>query len=228
MNIALFKDVTTEDVLVKLEAEGKKYTGLYVDMNDKEQRKFVKASATLINDLLKTLDRARIDKSQTYKLSVEAEAKSIRERLEAANLPYTMLIDAHKHERAEILAREKAKVDAEALALQIEADHEHAILMDKVQMSEKAERERERAANEERIASEAADRAVQQERTRKEREAQALETSRLQREADKQYVSEVRTATKESLMKYGADEDLARTIVMAIHVGNIANVTINY
>ena len=64
MSITLFKEITTEEALSKLEADGKKYTGLYVDMEDKEQRKYVKDSAALIIGLLKKVDRARIDKSK--------------------------------------------------------------------------------------------------------------------------------------------------------------------
>jgi hypothetical protein len=220
--------VTTEAILQGLEADGKNYEGLYVDMNDKEQRKYVKAGATLINDLLKTLDRARIDKSRSYKVSVEAEAKSIRERLEAANLPYTMLIEAHKHERAEILAAEKAKADAEALALQIESDHEHAILMDKVETIEKAEREREKAVALERMVEQLAEARIRQDREHKAQIARNLEAARLKREADKAHVGEVRTAAKESLMAIGMDEMIAKAVVMAIHKGQIANVTISY
>ena len=129
MDIVLFQEITTEDALRQLELEGEKYTGLYVDMNDAEQRKYVKESATMIGGLLKKLDRSRIDQAKASKLSIETEAKSIRERLETANLPFTMLIDAYKHERAEILAKQKAKDDAMALALQIETDHEYGLLM---------------------------------------------------------------------------------------------------
>ena len=80
MSIVLFNDITTEETLRQLEATGDKYKDLYVDMNEKEQRKYVKDSASVINDMLKKLDRARIDKSKEYKAKVEAEAKSIREQ----------------------------------------------------------------------------------------------------------------------------------------------------
>jgi hypothetical protein len=228
MEIAIFQEITTEDALTKLEADGKKYEGLYVDMNVAEERKYVKENAALINDLLKKLDRARIDKSKAYKQQVESEAKDIRERLEAANLPFTMLIDAHKHERAMILAAEKAKAAEAALALQIEADHETALLMDKVQMIEKAEREAERIANEDRLKKEAADLAVSQEQERVRREAEAKEADRLQREADKQHVTNILTKTKVSLMNIGLDEKVAIDVVKAIRNCEIYNVSITY
>ena len=107
MSIVLFKEITTEDVLLELEAEGKKYEGLYVDMEDKKQRKYVKDSAALVNGLLKKVERARIDKSKEYKANVEAEAKEITARLEAANAPFSLLIEAHSESRKQILAEEK-------------------------------------------------------------------------------------------------------------------------
>lgn len=228
MDITLFQDVTTEATLSQLESDGEKYTGLYVDMNDKEQRKYVKDSAVLINDLLKKLDRARIDKTKAYKTSVEAEAKDIRERLEAANLPFSMLIDAHKHERAQILAAEKKQAEAMALALQIEADHEHAILMDKVEMIEKAQREQARIDHDAQIAYDAAQQAIQQEQARIANEAKRAEMDRLQREADKEHVTSVLSAAKVSLMDIGLDEMVAVEVVKAIRAGKIANVSIQY
>jgi hypothetical protein len=231
MDIVLFQEITTEQALQKLEEEGKKYKGLFVDMNDKGQRKYVKHAAQFINDTLKKLDRARIDMAKNHKISIEAEAKTVRERLEAANLPFTMLIDAHKHERAEILAKEKAEVEAAALVIQIEADHEHAILMDKVQLVEALERERDREAERQRIESEAAARAVQQEKERVDKEAKRLDKERQQREADKDNLYNlynVRKAAKEAFMAMGIDEKLSRAAVLAIHRGEIPNVTITY
>ena len=228
MDIVLFSSITTESALTKLEAEGKKYTGLWCDMDDKEQRGYVKSQAVLINKIIKQVDRSRIDQKKAFGLNVEAEAKAITERLQAANLPFTMLIDAHKHERAEILAAQKARDDAMALALQIETDHENAIMWDKVEMFEKAEREKVRLSNEKRIGDEAASKAVEQEQRRQANEAKRLEVERLQREADKAHVSNVRRKAKECLMAYGIDEDMAKTIVIAIHKGGIANVKISY
>ncbi len=228
MDIVLFQDITTESALRQLELEGEKYEGLYVDMNDKEQRGYVKSQAVLINDIIKKVDRSRIDQKKAFGVRVEAEAKAITDRLEFANLPLSLLIDAYKLKRAEILAAQKARDDAMALALQIETDHENAIMWDKVEMFEKAEREKVRLANEKRIGDEAASKAVEQEQRRQANEAKRLEVERLQREADKAHVSNVRRKAKECLMAYGIDEDMAKTIVIAIHKGGIANVKISY
>ena len=137
-SIVIFKEITTNEVLLELEAESKKYEGLHVDMEDREQRKFVKDKASLVSGILKKLDRARIDESKSYKVKVEKEALDIKERLEIINLPFTALIDAHKAERAAILAEEKAIREAKELAIQIEIDHEDAIQYNKVHAFEKA------------------------------------------------------------------------------------------
>lgn len=125
-SVILFKDLTTEEALQEIEAGAKKYEGLYVDMNDKKQRKYVKDSATSINDLLKKIERARIDKSKTYKIQVEAEAKQIKDRLEAANSPFSDLINGYNEERAKILAEEKRKQQEVIDALQYERDYDEA------------------------------------------------------------------------------------------------------
>lgn len=46
--------------------------------------------------------------------------------------------------------------------------------------------------------------------------------------ADREHVSGIRTATKNDLMGCGIDEAHAKDIVLAIHNGRIANLTINY
>jgi len=184
VNIAIFKEITTEEVLQSLEADGEKYTGLFVDMDNAEERKYVKDSAAKISGMLKTLDRARIDKARDFKQAVELEAASIRSRLEAANEPYTLLIDAHKEKRAAILAEKKAREDAAALRIQIAEDHDSAIMEDKVRQLEKAERERLQAEHEAKIAAEAAERATseaEEKAARQVAEAQAA-TERAERE----------------------------------------------
>ena len=162
MSIVLFKEITTEKVLSELEADGQKYTGLYVDMEDKKQRKYVKDSAALINGLLKKVDRARIDKSKFYKVNVEAEAKAITARLEEANKPFSLLIDAHNDKRKAELAEEKRLAEVKeaarlAVIAQAERDehHEMAFLM----MAEEF-RQREALAEQERLDQIARDDAI--------------------------------------------------------------------
>lgn len=75
MDIAIFKEITTNDYLKELKVESEKYTGLYVDMEDAPQRKYVKDKAHDINQLLKKIDRKRIDASKEYKIKVEKRSQ---------------------------------------------------------------------------------------------------------------------------------------------------------
>lgn len=169
-NIVIFEKITTNEVLLGLESESKKYEGLHVDMNNKDERKFVKDKASLVSGMLKKLERARIDESKEYKLKVEVEAADIKERLEIINLPFAALIDDHKAERAKILAEEKATEEAKELAIQIELDHENGIMENKVRDFEiqqeiarqkelKEQQRLESIAESERLAKEAAEQA---------------------------------------------------------------------
>lgn len=220
MNIVLFEDITTEDALQAIEADSEKYVGLYVDMDNAPERKYVKDKASEIQVILKALDRARIDKSKAYKLKVEKEAQSIRERLEHANTPFTLLIDQHKKKRADILAEEKRVADAKALAIQIENDHEFALLMDEQVMLEKHLAEENRIKYETQLKEEAAAKAL-------EREAERQRQENIERQVDIKNVSAKRTEAKNGLMKF-VSEAVARDIVMAIHCGAIDNVSIQY
>ena len=228
MEVSIFNEITTNEILVDLEAEAKKYEGLYVDMDNKEERKYVKDKAVLISSLLKTLDRARIDKSKDYKILVESEAANIKGRLEEANKPFTLLIDEHKEKRARELAKIKEIEDRKALAEKIEADHDSAIMEDKVRTFEKAEAEKAAAelaetqkAEVERLAKVAAELAAQElinkaELDKKEAEEaqakaklQAEESERLRIEAVEQQkiaakIAEERRVEAEKLAIQGA------------------------
>tara|TARA_R100001244_G_C5168875_1_gene131567 strand:- start:1173 stop:2003 length:831 start_codon:yes stop_codon:yes gene_type:complete len=158
-DVTIFQDITTDSALLELEAESKKYDGLYVDMEQAEQRKYVKDKATLINGMIKKLDRSRIDKTKEYKNSVETEAKEIKQRLEFANRPFTLLMDKHKEKRAAILSAEKAALQLVEDAKKKEEDHDSAIMEDKVRTFEAAETLRLQKERDEQIAKGAADNA---------------------------------------------------------------------
>jgi hypothetical protein len=143
MNISIFQDVTTEENLFALEQAAETYENLYVEMDQPEQRKFVKEQAAHIFGVLKKLDRVRIDKSRDYKLQVEAEAGLIKARLEGANKPFTDLIDEYKIVRESELAKQKAREAAKQLLIQFPIDHADGLLMDKMFDFEKAEAIRE-------------------------------------------------------------------------------------
>jgi hypothetical protein len=107
--IVIFKELTTNESLIEIELQSKKFVGLTVDMDDAKERKKVKDSAQLISDILKRVDRARIDHSKDYKAKVEAEATMIVDRLTVANKPLTDLTDAYTAKRKQILDAEKAR-----------------------------------------------------------------------------------------------------------------------
>jgi len=187
MKVALLQSITTEEALTELEANGEKYTGLFVDMDDAKQRKYVKDNASLINGLLKKVDRARIDLAKDYRSNIEAEAKSITERLEAANSPFSSLIDAYAEKRKAILAEEKRIADeVEAVRLagiaQAERDehHEMAILM----MAEDM-RQREAQAEQARLDQIARDESIALEATQKaeEKAKEAIAQAELDKKA---------------------------------------------
>lgn len=173
MQITIFKDLTTEDALQAIEKESLKYEGLYVEMNNKEERKFVKDSAALINNILKKLERARIDKNVERKSEVELEAKSIKERLDVANKPLIDLIDAHKEERVKALAKEKEIQEAKDLIIQIEEDHGDAITLDKMRTFEIQDAIRQQKERDEQIAREASAKAELEKEQAEERAEQA-------------------------------------------------------
>lgn len=228
MEIALFNDVTTEDILQAIEADGKKYEGLYVDMYNAPERKYVKENAAKINDIIKKLDRARIDKSKDYKAQVEKEFADIKERLEIANEPFTLLLDEYKEQRAKELAAKKAIEDDRLLKLQIEDDHEMALLINKTYEYDKAQELKAKQEHKERIAKEAADRAIEQERINQENIKQAEINAENARIANFEHVRAINRAALNDLVELGLTESNAMIVVKAIAKKLISNVTINY
>ena len=107
--IVIFKELTTNEKLDEIEKQSQKFHGLLVDMSVSENRKEVKESAKVINDILKKVNRFRIDEKASYAAKVEAEAAHITSRLEAANSPLTSLINGYNEERKRILDAEKER-----------------------------------------------------------------------------------------------------------------------
>jgi hypothetical protein len=234
-NVVLFSELTTSEAIDKLVAEGEKYQGLYVDMSDKDQRKFVKDQATFIKDLLKKLDRKRIDLSKNYKASVEAEAKSIREKLEFANSPFTKLIDEWNEQRAKELAEQKRIQELKELAEQKERDHEEALILNKLWDLESADRERKREEErqaqikrEQEIAEQAAKQALIDAENARKAEEQRIENERLNREADTTHKASVNNAILSVLIDNGIAEQDAKTMIKLAAKRQLPNLTINY
>jgi len=235
MQVQIFKDITTEDILVDLEKLAEDYTGLYVEMDDPEQRKYVKEKAQSINDMLKTLDRARIDKSKTFKSSVETEALEIKNRLEAANKPFTLLIDEHKADRKKILDAKKAKEEVIEAAKQLELDHEFGLLMNAQWDNDKEKREAEKAAEVERIAENARQELIREQQEQAEyqasidksvkEEAERLENLRVRDVEHRRAVNQESVNELESL---GVTNDQAVAIVKALANNKLTHISINY
>jgi len=158
--VTIFTDITTEHALLAIEEDAKTYTGLYVDMNEAKGRKFVKESAANIGDILKRLDRARIDKTKDFKAQVEQEAAAIRFRLEEANKPFTLLIEEYNAERKKVLDAENARKKAIEDQAAIDSDYEIAELLMAKYFDDKAKAEQARIAYEENLKREAAEQAV--------------------------------------------------------------------
>lgn len=107
--IVIFKELTTEEKLQEIELQSEKFKGLVVDMRVDADRKKVKDSAKVINDILKKADRFRIDESARLKGCVESEFRHISDRLTAANAPLTALTDKYKADCKAIADKEKER-----------------------------------------------------------------------------------------------------------------------
>ena len=246
MNISIFQDVTTEESLLALEKSAETYENLYVEMDQPEQRKFVKESAANILGILKKLDRVRIDKSRDYKVMVEAEAGLIKARLEGANKPFTDLIDQYTLDRKIQLDKQKAREAAKQLALQIPIDHDDGLLMNKMFDFEKSEATREDQKRIDLIAAQAIKDAEQRlilqearakvdQQTALDNEANRLEAIRLKyeaeiarREADKENCRKLNGEAVECLRHGGLSRENATLAVRLIAAKRVSHININY
>lgn len=228
MNIAIFQSITTDEQIKLLEEKGASYEGLYVDMDDAPQRKYVKDNAELIQKLIRDVDRKRINESKDYKNKVEAEAKSIIDRLKVANEPFTLLIDTHKTKRAKELSDEKRVVELRELAIQKELDHEMALLIDKTFAFDKAELIRIKHEQDEQYRIDAEVRAAANQSLINEgieRDRIHAENARL---ANVEHVRGVNISILNVLTLNGLSENDAKMVVGLIVKKQLPNVTINY
>jgi hypothetical protein len=228
MNVALFKDLTTDERLTELEATAEEYNGLYVDMDVAEQRKYVKGKAADIKEIIKAVNSARIKKAKDYRVLVETEAASIITRLEKANEPFTLLIDEYDTSRKVILDAEKASKLAIENAVQKELDHEFAILLDKSYLSDKLAAEKAQADRDEAIRIDATNRATQAAKSAQDITNRAIAQDAANRLANKEHVRTINRSVLESLKNNGVGEFEAKTLITLIAQGKINNITINY
>ena len=217
MNVTIFNDVTAETALSWFDEEAEKHQGLYVDMDDPEQRKYVKSSAATIKGVLKAVDVARIQKVKEFRASVESEAAYIKGRLEVANEPFTLLLDDWEAERKRVLDLAKEKKRQEELYIQIGLDHEFALLLDKSHAADKAEAERLQAISNERMVEQARRDEIDRE-----------EKAKAERVANKEHVRGINRSILAALMQAGIAEEDAKTVISLAAKGLAGNLTINY
>jgi len=228
MDITIFESVTTESALITLETEGKKYDGLYVDMDNAPERKYVKDKAAFISGLLKKIDRVRIDSAKDYKVEVEKQAQAIISRLQDANSPFQVLIDDYAIERKKILDKEKARKQAILDAEQKECDHEMALLINKTYEFDIAEEKRLADVMQEQLEEAAQVRAAANQiliNEALERDKVYAENSRL---ANKEHVRSVNRAILDVLEENDISTGVAMNVIRLAAKGLLPQLTINY
>lgn len=236
MDIILFKDITTEEQLIALEAEALTYDNLYVDMEDGDARKFVKERASIVTSMLKKVDRTRIDVTRAFKIKVDAEAENITSRLTAVNKPFTRKIDEHKAERQKVLDAEKAVQAAKDLIIQIANDHDEALLMDRIFEFDHIEEIRIQAERDDLIRKEATTQAeikAAKDAEEIEYQRESTELARIadlaRRENDREHKANTNNAAVACLMSELEMSELdAKDLVTVIAKGLISNIVINY
>ena len=228
MDIVIFKELTTNDYINQLEEESKKYTGLYVDMNNAPERKYVKDKAYDIQQLLKTIDTERIKETKRYKSVVENEANEIKERLINANMPFTLLIEEHKAERAKILADEKRVIAWREAAEQKENDHEMALLINKTFEFDKAELIRIKHESDEQFRIDAELKAAANQiliNEAIERDKIYAENARL---ASVEHVRSVNIAILDCMIAHGLPCEESKSFIKTLAKKELSQLTINY
>jgi colicin import membrane protein len=230
MEIEIFKAITTEGVVASIEENSEKYhKGFFADMNDRPQRVLVNASAKDIGDIIKQVERARIDISKANKIAVDKEAVQIIDRLKKANEPFTVLIDEYKAEHKKVLDAEKEHKATLELIAKIESDHEFGLLMNK---TFEYDREQERLSQEKvsedvRIEAErVAEAKLKMIAESKERMRVASENARL---ADTEHKRKINNeAVTDLISNCSLNEDQAKAVIKMIANKRISNTQINY
>jgi len=228
MEIAIFESVTTESALRDLEVEGEKYDGLYVDMDNAPERKYVKDKAAEIQGLIKKVSAHRIADKKAYGAKVEAQAALITNRLNDANFNFQILIDDYTVERKKILDAEKARKQAILDAEQKELDHEIALLINKTYEFDIAEAAKLRAEEIKEIeATQLALAIDQQKRLAKAQEQDNInaENARL---ANKEHCAKVNNTILACLLDEGFDEHEAKKFIRLAAQNKLPQLTINY
>jgi hypothetical protein len=228
MNVTIFTELTTTEKLAEITKESEKYIGLYVEMSDPKQRKYVKDQAESIKSIRKNLNTARIKKIKDYTLNVKSEFDSIDLILEKANEPFTLLIDDFAAERKAILDKEKAEKLAIEKAAQKEVDHEWAIILDKSYLADKLASEKAQEEHDEAIRIDATNRATQAAKNAQEVTDRAIAQDAANRLADSNNVRTVNRAIYIGFINSGLEQSEATIATQALIDSEIPHTTINY
>jgi hypothetical protein len=228
MNVTIFTELTTTEKLAEITKESEQYIGLYVEMSDPKQRKYVKDQAERIKSIRKNLNTLRIKKIKDYTLNAKAEFDSIDLILEKANEPFTLLIDDFAAERKAVLDKEKAEKLAIELAVQKDIDHEFAILLDKSYLADKLAAEKAQEERDEAIRIDATNRATQAAKNAQEVTDRAIAQDAANRLADSNNVRLVQRAIFSGYINAGLDKDAATKATQANIDNCIPHITINY
>jgi colicin import membrane protein len=164
--------------------------------------------------------------AEAERLRLEAEEKARIEREKQIAEQARIQAELEAKQREEALVREAKEKEEEAERERLAAIEREKEYKRQQELAEKARLEAEEKAK--RDAIEAAERAKQQEIERQEKEKARVKAEQEQREANRQHVAKIRSQAKESLMTLGLDEETAKRVVLSIHAGDIANVSIKY
>jgi len=159
-------------------------------------------------------ERKELEELRAMKAKQEEEE---RQRQLQADIEENKRIQAERDAMLAKEAEERAKAEMQA-----------EIERQKLQ-AEQAQRDAEERAKQAEIeAQKRIEQARIEEQQRIQAEQDRLEEEQAQREANKRHIGTIRKQAKESLMSLGISEEKAKEIVLAIHNGEVKNVSISY
>jgi colicin import membrane protein len=177
------RDGAIDPILDKIAKEARSFVG---DVSTAQGRKDIASMAYKVAQTKTYLDglgKALVDEMKELPKKVDASRKSARDFLDALKEEVRKPLDDWEAEQERIEAAKKAAAEAEALAKQIESDHELALLMNAEfnrQLEERLRAEAEaKLAHERRIAEEAAAKAKAEAEEKALAEKQAAEKALL-------------------------------------------------
>ena len=181
---------------------------------NKSREELAKMYSSALKDEKEAEELERLRKEEAERKQKEHEERIKREAKEAAEAKQREAEEREKQAKEE--AKEAARKAEEIERLRKEEAE---------RMAKELELEKERQAK---IAKEAAEQARLAEIKRQEDEARKEAEAQAKREANNKHIGKIRKEAKECLMTLDISEEKAKEIIMAIHSGNIKNVSINY